>query len=229
MYQVFDQEVFEEALWSQKSAVISEALHYRQYLTGWCSFDKCTALINLILATKPSVVVEIGVWGGSSLVPMATALRANQKGVIYGIDPWDSQESARHQKADIHYNFWSSADHEAVFIELQEFIQKASLEKQIVLIRETSEEAEPIQEIDILHIDGNHGKESSLRDVRKWGPLVKGFVIFDDINWYDRGENTTKDAVAYLDEHFVKIAEYFSDEGDSLPKWGIWMRAPVSE
>jgi hypothetical protein len=42
----------------------------------------------LIRREKPSVVVEIGVFGGRSLVPQALALRENKQGVVYGIDPY---------------------------------------------------------------------------------------------------------------------------------------------
>ncbi|MBI2810794.1 MAG: class I SAM-dependent methyltransferase [Candidatus Melainabacteria bacterium] len=51
--------------------------------------------MDYIFELKPERVVEIGVFGGKSLVPMACALRANQKGRIYGIDPWDNKESVR--------------------------------------------------------------------------------------------------------------------------------------
>ena len=69
-----------------------QSFAYMSQLEGWCSEDKAGILIDLIVKYKPQVIVEVGVWGGKSLVPMANALRANGSGKIYGIDPWDNRE-----------------------------------------------------------------------------------------------------------------------------------------
>ena len=41
----------------------------------------------MVLALRPAVVVEIGVWRGSSLLPMALALKELGRGQIVGVDP----------------------------------------------------------------------------------------------------------------------------------------------
>ena len=56
-------------------------------LEGWCSKSKANHFIDLILAVKPEVYVEIGVFGGSSIFPVASALKYLGKGVVIGIDP----------------------------------------------------------------------------------------------------------------------------------------------
>jgi methyltransferase family protein len=95
------------------------------------------------------------------------------------------------------------------------------LEKYCVLTKATSEAATPVFEIEVLHIDGNHANETSLADVKKWVPLVKhgGWIIFDDINWYEDGIFQTAEAVDWLNANCVQLAE-FSD--DSI--WGIWIK-----
>ena len=76
--------------------VKKEAVAYMQQLEGWCSEQKAFILIDLIQKIRPKKIVEIGVWGGMSFVPMACALRANGSGKIFGIDPWESSASLEH-------------------------------------------------------------------------------------------------------------------------------------
>jgi hypothetical protein len=74
----------------------------------------------------------------------------------------------------------------------------------------------------MLHIDGNHSDETSYIDVTKWVPFVKqgGLIIYDDITWSENGVTASQArAVAWLDEHCIKLAE-FSD----VCVWGIWLK-----
>ena len=61
-------------------------------LEGWCSEDKMVKLYDLIIKTKPSFLVEIGVFGGKSLLSQAFALKENNKGIIHGVDSWKSSD-----------------------------------------------------------------------------------------------------------------------------------------
>src|SRR5271170_6961170 len=69
-------------------------------LDGWATSEKGCTLAALVLANKPKLVVEIGVFAGRSLLPMALALKANGSGKVIGIDPYDSQESAKDEFPD---------------------------------------------------------------------------------------------------------------------------------
>lgn len=198
-----------------------QALWYMDFLHGWCSMQKADFLIDLILQTKPLKVVEIGVWGGKSLVPMAYALKTNQQGVIYGIDPWDSAASLQGMQHEGSKAFWRWADHGAVYRGLVQKIEEFDLVNQVELISATSEEAPPIYDIDILHVDGNHSEETSFFDVQKWVPYVKkgGFILFDDMTWFENGKYTTEKAVRWLDENCFKIAEF-----NDICVWGLWIK-----
>jgi len=197
------------------------AFNYMDQLDGWCSYNKAAILIDLIALSKPETVVEIGVWGGKSLIPMACALKANKKGRVYGIDPWNSIESLQHVMDGSNIDYWSRADHEGVLRNLNEKIEKFQLRPQVELIRATSAEAPEIPNIDILHIDGNHSDATTYLDVTKWVPLVKkgGWIIFDDMTWFENGVYTAARAVAWLDEYCVRFAQ-FSENCD----WGIWCK-----
>lgn len=197
-----------------------ESLKQRVYLSmdqleGWCPKQKASILINLILMIKPKIVVEIGVFGGKSLVPMAYALKQNGFGKIYGIDPWTNAASVEGMDG-VNKEYWGSVNHIAIMQGLILKIREFGLEKYVKLIRDTSAAASPIPDIDILHIDGNHSEETSYIDATKWVPLVRkgGLVIFDDTNW-----STTKKAVEWVDLHCIKLAEF---KGNNI--WGIWVK-----
>ena len=62
-------------------------------IDGWCTDDKIEKMINLIISTKPTNVVEIGVYHGKSLVCQALALKENSYGKICAIDPWNKKDA----------------------------------------------------------------------------------------------------------------------------------------
>lgn len=198
-----------------QTAAKASALTAMASLEGWCSTNKASILMDFIFMLKPKTIVEIGVWGGKSLIPMAFALKANNQGKIYGIDPWDTQASIQGMEGQ-NKNWWGSVDHSQIYNGLTKQIELLKLNSQIELIKKTSKAAPAISSIDLLHIDGNHSDEASYLDVQKWVPLVAqgGLIVFDDINW-----KTTKRAVDYLNEHCTKLCEY---KGKNI--WGIWIK-----
>ena len=193
------------------------ALYALKQLQGWCSDYKASTLMDLVWLMRPQTVVEIGVFGGKSLVPMAYALKAlGTGGVIYGIDPWCSMASAEGQDGS-NEEYWANLDHDSILSELEGKINVFNLTNQIELVRATSEDAAPIANIDILHVDGNHSNDASYYDICKWGPLVRkgGMIIFDDITW-----STIEKALVYLEENYTRLI-VIEDEENS---WGIWIK-----
>lgn len=204
-----------EAELSYKKTFKEKGIESLQHLHGWCTQYKASVLMDLISIKKPKIVVEIGVFGGSSLIPMAYALKENNKGKIYGIDPWSAQESAIGMTGE-NLEWWSSIDHLDILNGLKDKIQEYDLNAYIELIQATSESAPYISNIDMIHIDGNHSEQASMFDVQKWVPLVNkgGIIIFDDITW-----GTTTKAVEWLDAHCIRIAD-FHETND----WGMWIK-----
>jgi predicted O-methyltransferase YrrM len=184
-------------------------------LEGWCSEEKASVLIDLIKEKQPQTIVEIGVFGGKSLVPMAFALQRNGFGAIYGVDPWTEVASEKGMEG-AHKDWWGSINHNKILNDLQDRIIEFGLEHTIELLRYTSIDCPEIYDIDILHIDGNHSEEASYIDVTKWVPLVKsgGVIIFDDLDWVSTGK-----AIAWLDENCVKVQEF---KGSNI--WAIWVK-----
>ncbi len=198
-----------------------QAFEIMKGLEGWCAEDKASILIDLIMKMKPNTIVEIGVFGGKSLVPMACALKANQNGVIYGIDPWDPAASLEAVLNQDNRHYWSIVDHRGIMQGLIQKIEQLDLVDQVELIESTSENAPLIFDIDILHIDGNHSEKTSFFDVTKWVPLVRkgGWIILDDMKWHEEGVDTTAKAAAWLDTNCRRFAE-FTD----VCTWGIWIK-----
>ena len=201
--------------------VKERALELMNQMEGWCSPQKGAILVDLVLKVKPKKILEIGVWGGKSYIPMAYALKVNGMGIIYGIDPWESSESVKEIMNDANRAFWGWADHNAVMQGLIHKIGLFELGDQTKLMKVTSEAAEPIYDIDILHIDGNHSDKTSYHDVTKWVPYVRkgGWIIFDDMTWHENGMDTTARAVEWLNVNCMKFAQF----SDSCV-WGIWVK-----
>ena len=203
------------------AALKNGAYWFMDQIYGWCSHSKASILIDIINRKQATTIVEIGVWGGKSLIPMAHALKTLGKGKIYGIDPWNNHESIVGVMDHANINYWSRVDHEAVFQTLLYNIDRFGLEDQVELIRDTSANADPIPDIDLLHIDGNHSNGASYLDVTKWVPLVKpgGWIVVDDINWHEFGKFTQAESVKWLDEHCHRMGDI-----TDVCVWGIWVK-----
>lgn len=174
-------------------------------LAGWCTPSKGLAMADLILQMKPDVVVEIGVFGGSSLIPQALALHAVGSGVVHGIDPWQLEASIEGEQEQANIDWWKTVDLSAIMRGCYKSVLDANVERFVTIHPVSSTVAKRhFQDgsIDILHIDGCHSEISSVRDVKAWIPLVSkgGFIWFDDTNW----ESTAK-AVALLRERTTQV------------------------
>ncbi len=170
-------------------------------LEGWCSKTKAIDFIDLVLEVKPDVCVEIGAFGGSSLFPVASALKFLKHGVVIGIDPWDKIECIKYfdpiEDAE-HLKWWGSLNINYIYRSYNNMIKKNKLEDFVKTIKATSEEAAPfIETIDILHIDGNHSELVSTQDVKLYLPKVRkgGYIWMNDSLWKER-----QDAVDLLME-----------------------------
>lgn len=166
---------------------------------GWCSEEKVNKMMDLIYDTKPLLCVEIGVFGGSSVYPTAAALKYNNEGTIYAIDPWSNAECLKgYHPEDPNYKWWSSINLEKILADFKGKMGRYGVNTYCNILRMTSNDALSRFEdnsIDILHIDGNHTEEIALNDILMYFPKVKsgGYIWFDDANW-----STTARAIDFL-------------------------------
>lgn len=156
------------------------------YVQGWCSAEKALSFIDLILEVKPEVCVEIGVFGGSSILPTAAALKFLGKGTVYAIDPWDRIEAIKHFDPILeaeHLAWWSKVNLNAMYDSFLNMLDKYELNDFCHTIRLSSEAAAPqIGQIDILHLDGNHSEMITTQDVLLYLPKVRsgGYIWIND-------------------------------------------------
>ena len=178
---------------------------------GWCCFEKASKFAEYILDRKPDVCVEIGVFGGSSLMPQAMALKENRKGMLYGIDPWTNETCLEEMQNEENKEWWAKLDIESIYKHCAENLKAYQVEDFCKLIRGKSEDVVDQFEdnsVDILHIDGNHSEALSYKDAVLYLPKVKtgGIVFFDDIWWTEVGNYvTTRKAITYLLDHCERI------------------------
>ncbi len=173
-----------ELSYFQKEKYFAEVNNVLPTIEGWCWDEKATYLMDLIFETKPVVCVEIGVFGGSSAFPMAYALKVNQKGVLYAVDAWTNEECTRYlDPNDPNYKWWNSLNLDAIYQSFLNVVDKFSLSPFVQVVKKTSSDAamEIPDNIDILHIDGNHSSEASLNDVMTYLPKVRegGYIVFN--------------------------------------------------
>lgn len=195
-------------------------------LPGWCDAAKAVYLAELVLKHQPHVVVELGVFGGRSLIPMALAMRElaethKHKGIVIGIDAWTPDAAVegmdRHDADDQkHVDYWTRVPLPWVQRQCAEKITELNLWQWVALMQARTEQIARIfsaspgeRVIELLHIDGNHTPLASCRDVEQWMPSVVhgGHVIFDDVNW-----PSTQPALALMDKIAVVVHEGKTDQ-----------------
>ena len=178
--------------------------------TGWCSEEKAMEFIDLVLETTPSICVEIGVFGGQSMFPVASALKYLGNGVVIGIDPWDHEKCVEHfdPVADkTHIAWWNKVNIDHTYLSCLSSISRHCLDNQCITFKASSEQAvNLIDTIDILFIDGNKSQEGSLKDVELYLPKVNsgGYIWINDVQM-----KNLKPAVAFLLDHceFIKLID----------------------
>jgi len=180
-------------------------------IDGWCSIEKAKRFINLITGLVPDLCVEIGVFGGSSLIPQALALQMNKKGLIVGIDPWTHKAALEDMVNQENQNWWGKIDYNSIYNKLIGHIKNLHLEEYVDLVRDKSEnvcDSFKDETIDILHIDGNHCEALAYKDSVNFFPKVKlnGFIFYDDIHWVEEPNKvSTKKGLDYLLEKCQQV------------------------
>lgn len=184
-------------------------------LEGWCWPEKALAMADLILREKPATVVEIGVFGGRSLIPQALALKANGTGIAYGIDPWRKEDALEGLLSDADHAWWASVDLDLIHAGCMRAIWDADVENHCIIVRSHSRHCPRLfgGGIQVLHVDSTHSEAASTRDVNLYLPQVPagGYIWMDDVNW-----PTVAKAVALLDAACDRVEKLELTGGGSM-------------
>jgi methyltransferase family protein len=186
-------------------------------IEGWCTTDKAMDLACSVLTLRPKVCVEVGIFGGASLLPIALALRTVGNGQVIGIEPWSVEEAVKGQTGE-NLAWWSKIPMETIERGFMEAVVAEGLSGQVVVLKKTSDSVTPPDVIDLLHLDGNHG-EQAFRDVKRFGAKVRigGLCFLDDIGW--DGGAVGRGAEWLLQNGFVRI--YDRDTGAMFQRVSI--------
>lgn len=157
-------------------------------LPGWCSLEKSFTLASIIVAFRPAVVVEIGIYGGKSFMPMVMACAAVNHGLCIGIDPWSAEVAVREQTQEADRDWWAKLDYEKLRTEFMLKIQTQDLERFTRIERRESRFVEPPNAIGLFHCDGSHS-DTATQDMMRFAPKVVagGYCVTDDTEWHGGG------------------------------------------
>lgn len=159
-------------------------------LEGWCLQDKARVLVSMIQKYKPRIVVEIGVFGGRSLIPMALAMRDLGGGrLCYGIDPWTVEAALEGDIGAEHREWWTkNVKLGEVYQTFMDHVDRLELGDTIRVMRRRGDHVVrlfPKASIPFIHLDSNHSEQVSCRDVTMWVERLApgGVWVMDDTDW----------------------------------------------
>ena len=161
---------------------------------GGSGLAKALTCAALIMRHDLTSYVEIGVYRGRSLLPVATVFSYFGRGSGVGIDPWSTSAATQQ---DVHLfppaaatvnDFVAGLDWDGMFDDVTRRIADQGLGEHCSLVRARASEAATSfadTSVDLLHIDGNHDEAAVLEDLDNYLPKMVpgGFVILDDVSW----------------------------------------------
>jgi len=160
-----------------------------QLCWGWCSLDKSGCFIDYIddicNRVENPVCVEVGVFGGKSILPVALELKRHKKGKLYAIDPWKNDEAGKgYESEPAHYQYWTTINLEYMYNFFLGLLEEYEVKDYVEVLRMTSDDAPGIDDIDFLFIDGQH-TDQAVKDALKYATKVKlnGYCVVDDVTW----------------------------------------------
>jgi Methyltransferase domain len=159
---------------------------------GGASLLKSYLLADLIVAEPIKRVVEIGVYRGRLLLPLALVFKWGGSGEIVGIDPYSAAAAVQtdNHNAGIDLRSWpDTVEWDALYEDVRQRISVLGIAGNCCVVRARSADVAarfPKGSIDLLHIDGNHDRIAVERDLALYLPCVArpgGYVVLDDVSW----------------------------------------------
>jgi predicted O-methyltransferase YrrM len=155
-------------------------------MPGWCTVEKGKRVAAL--AYGATLCVELGVFGGRSLLAMALALEDQKYGRADGIDPFTVQAALEGVNDPANDEWWSQLPYEEIAQRAEATFTHLSALGFVRLVRKRSADAVDDyvdRSVDLLHQDSNHSERVSCEEVELWAPKMRpgGTWIFDDTNW----------------------------------------------
>jgi hypothetical protein len=158
-------------------------------LTGWNS--QHSYLGETIAELRPALIVEIGVWKGSSTVFMANELKKYAlSSVVIAVDTWlgSSEHWTGPSRADLSF---LDARPDLYHKFLSNVIRAQVSDYVVPLPIDSLNAAQILRSLDLnpqmIHLDGGHDYESVMADLRVWWPILAPGGIFVGDDYYVNG------------------------------------------
>lgn len=167
----------------------NETLLKMSDIPGWCSKEKALIMMNLIKENRFQTCLEIGVFSGMSLFPIAKTLKYNRNGIVYAIDSWSSFEATQGlRKTDPNYIWWSQLNFDEFYNYTVDLVRHSGLNGYCRVIKNSAKDAACLfldDTIDFIHFDGSHDGQCAFQDIEAYFPKVKdgGYIMLNDANW----------------------------------------------
>jgi hypothetical protein len=158
---------------------------YRQDHQGWGSSH--AYLTDAVEALRPSVVVEVGVWKGGSVLSLASTMKAMKlDGVVIAVDTWlGAWDHWTNDEWFAHLSFINGFP--ALYHTFAANIVGEGLQDYVLPLPLDSVNAAHVLrhydvQADVVHIDGGHDVHAVTSDLREWWPMIRqgGVLIGDD-------------------------------------------------
>lgn len=183
-------------------------------IEGWCTREKALEMVKHI-NDDTKLCVELGVFGGKSLLPISLI----NKGITIGVDAWSKKASLDGVNEEPNNEWWGKIDYDKFFSYSVNLMNTYGCHNTSFLRMESSQAIDFFKDhsIDFLHQDSNHSEKISCMEVELYKNKVKlgGIWVFDDTNW-----ETTKKAQALL-------TSYGYDEIYDSGTWKIYKRVSI--
>lgn len=156
-------------------------------LQGWCTYEKAQRLVKICedytealksnTQATQTTIVEIGVFGGRSLVALSQAISNSVKTntVIHGIDSYCIADSIAGTNGVKNDEWWSNnVNYDNIYFSALNAL--ANFKAPAVILKLSSLRAYKLYDdlsINILHQDGNHSSEITCQEVELWAPKMK--------------------------------------------------------
>jgi len=188
-------------------------------LQGWHS--RHSYLTRAIEDVKPSIVVEVGVWKGASVVTMAQEIkRLGLDAVVIAIDTWlGSSEHYLWEKfiPDLDFEF----GYPRLYRKFAANVINEGLQDQVVPLPLDSINGLQLLKArdirpDVLHIDAGHDYLSVMADLKAWWPQLRpgGALIGDDYFKPFLGKGKWPEVRQAFDEFFAMTPHTLFEHGD---------------
>lgn len=192
-------------------------------MEGWCKPHKANRLFELVLETDAKYSVELGVFGGKSLIALALGHKYKGSGVAFGFDPWNNKACIEDEGNDPkNDHWWATLDMEAIHQSCLHHLKINGLEGFCETIRLRNQGMAQIfanETLDIIHQDGNHNYKAITGELKSWIPKLKigGLWIADDTSWAE-----TQDGYSTMPSYGLeKIETHSYDDGT---EWQVWKK-----